>query len=241
MIKNSIIGFLFLIFKLVRSQSIFKCSPIDGSLETYSFHVGSDTGVACVAGNGTNKMVIYMEKMLPTGERKMAVAATKFSKASKQHVGKMYRLFPPGPKREFTINSAPGFIVLNFGDGDSIELTLKPNGFPWVPADIRQVTGCALETPQIFLDVMDQSTRQHSKMMLCAMGHNPGSGYEALYGFGMRSSPTIGMEPFFFLGQSLSPIIPNGPVNLIANVMEICLKPNCRLCTAGFKSLTLSN
>lgn len=232
---------LFFIFEFVGTQSIFKCSPIDGSLETYSFNVGSDTGIACVAGNGTDKLVIYMEKMLPSGERKMAVAATKFSRITKHHVGNMYRLFPPGPKREFTIKSAPGFIVLNFGDGDSIELTLKPNGLPWVPADIRQVTGCAMETPQIFLNVIDQPTMQHSKMMLCAMGHNPGSGYEALYGFGMRSSPTIGLEPFLFLGQSLSPIVPNGPLNLIANVMEICLRPNCRHCTVGFKSLTLSN
>jgi hypothetical protein len=226
---------------LMRAQSIFKCSPIDGSLETYSFHVGSDTGIACVAGSGTDKMVIYMEKMLPTGERKMAVAATKFNKSRKRHVGKMYRLFPPGPKREFTINTAPGFIVLNYGDGDSIELNLKPDGLPWVPADIRQITGCAMETPQIFLNIVEQSTMQRSKMMLCAMGHNPGSGYEALYGFGMRSSPTMGMEPFFFLGQSISPIVPSAPVNIIANIMEICMRPDCSLCSAGFKSLTLSS
>lgn len=238
--KYPIIIFFF-IFKFIKAQSIFKCSPIDGKLETYSFNIGSDTGVACVAGNGTDKMVIYLEKMLPTGERKMAVAATKYNVNRKQHLGKMYRLFPPGPKREFTTTSAPGFIVLNFGDGDSIELTLKPNGLPWVPANIRQVTGCAMETPQMFLDVIEQPTMQRSKMMLCAMGHNPGSGYEALYGFGMISSPTIGMEPFFFLGQSLSPIVPYGPVNLIANIMEICLRPDCRLCAAGFKSLTLSS
>lgn len=239
--KILLISFCFLFVKFINSQSIFKCSPIDGSLETFAFHVGSDNGVACVSGNGTDKMVIYIEKMLPTGERKIAVAATRFSRTRRKHVGHLYRLFPAGPKREFTVSSAPGFLVLNFGDGESIELTLKPNGIAWTPADIRQVNGCAMETPQIFLDVMDQATMQHSKMMLCAMGHNPGSGYEALYGFGMRSSPTIGMEPFFFLGQSLTPIVPNGPVNLIANIMDVCLRPDCRLCTTGFKSLTLSN
>ena len=194
-----------------------------------------------MAGNGTDKMVFYIDKMLPTGERKMAVAATQYNISRKRHEGKMYHLFPPGPKREFSTTSTPGFIVLNFGDGELIELNLRPNGIPWIPADIRQVTGCAVETPQIFLDVIDQPTTQRTKMMLCAMGHNPGSGYEALYGFGMRSSPTIGIEPFFFLGQSLSAIVPYGPVNLISNIMEICLRPDCRLCAAGFKSLTLSS
>lgn len=232
--------FLFF-FRFINSQSIYKCSPLDGTLDTFGFHVGSDSGVACVYGNGTDKMVMYLEKMLPTGERRISVAATKFSQTRKQHVGHLYRLFPAGPKSEFTVKSAPGFLVLNFGDGESIEMTLKPNGLAWVPADIRQVSGCAMETPQIFLDVMDQNTMQKSKMMLCAMGHNPGSGYEALYGFGMRSSPTIGMEPFIFLGQNLSPIVPSGPVNVIASIMDVCLRPDCRLCSAGFKSLTLSN
>jgi hypothetical protein len=231
-----------LIFSVIcKAQSIFKCSPIDGSLDTFAFNSGSDSGVACVHGSGTASMVMYIERLSPDGERKMAVAATKFNKKTKRHEGTLYRLFPPGPKKEFTARSKPGYISLNFGDGLKIDLGLKPNGLAWIPADIRQLSGCAMETPQLMMSVLDQRTSQTSKMMLCAMTHKAGSGYGALYGFGLRPSPNVGMDPFFFLGTTINPITPTGPINVVANAMDVCTKSDCKLCTMGFKSLTLSN
>lgn len=241
MIQFAILSLIFAIFPIAYGQAIFKCSPVDGALETYSFNLGSDSGIACVYGQGTGNMIMYVEKMLPTGERKIGVASTKYSEKKQQHIGHMYPLYPPGPKRRFTVRSQPGFIVMNFGDGESIELNLKSRGLAWLPADIRQISGCAMETPQIFLDVLDQKSMQHSKMMLCAMGHKPGSGYKALYGFGMRSSLSIGMESFIFLGQSINSIVPSAPLNIIATIMEVCIRPDCKQCASGFKSLTLSN
>lgn len=241
MAKIILLPLVFSLLSLVYCQTIFKCSPVNGSLETYSFNLGSDSGIACVYGQGTENMIMYVEKLQPSGERKIGVAATKYSAKLQNQVGHMYSLFPPGPKRRFTARTQPGFIVMDFGDGESIELNLRPDGLAWVPADIRQISGCAMETPQIFMDVLDQKTMQNSKMMLCAMGHKPGSGYKALYGFGMRSNQSIGMEPFIFLGQSINPIIPSAPLNIIANLFDVCIKADCKQCAAGYKSLTLSN
>ena len=34
----------------IKSQSIYKCSPVDGALDSYGFYVRSDNGNNCVRG-----------------------------------------------------------------------------------------------------------------------------------------------------------------------------------------------
>lgn len=230
-----------LLLSAARSQTIFKCSPVDGALDTYSFTMGSDSGVACVRGGGAaSDIVLYLEKMTPDGTRKMAVGAARYDADEQRHEGHMYRLFPAGPKQPFTLRAVPGFLQLHFEDGPEVTLNLRPDGLPWVPADMRAITGCAMDTPQLLLDVQDEHTRLSSRAMLCALGAQPGEGYEALYGFGLRPASPVGWEPFFFLGQSTSPLLPAGPLNIIASVMDVCMRPDCRHCRASVRSLTLS-
>ena len=230
-----------LLYNSIQAQSIYKCSPVDGSLDTYGFYVGSDNGVACVRGSKSGNLIMYMEKLAPNGDRSMSVATSKYDSATKKHIGTLYRLFPPGPKRKFISKTKPGFISLKFEDNERIQMVLKPNGLAWVPADIRAITGCAQESPQLFLDVMDQQSRQSTKMMVCAMSANRGSDYNAVYGFGLRPASTIGLEPFIFLGKSKNAITPSGPLNIAAKLFDVCLRTDCRSCAAGYKALTLTN
>lgn len=230
----------FLIFKIAASQTLFKCSPIDGSLDTYSFVSGSDNGVACVRGNGRNDLIFYIEKLATNGLRKIAVGTAKYDDMKGFHTGHLYRLYPPGPKVAITMNSTPGYIQLNFVGGSSITMDLKPDGFAWNPVDIRLVSGCAIETPQLLLNVHNPKTNAYAKSMLCAMNTQPGASYNAIYGFGLRQAPNGAWEPYFYLGQSINPILAAGSLNVIANIYDICLKPDCRQCRAGLKTLTLT-
>lgn len=228
---------------IVQGQSIFKCSPSTGDLDTFSFNVGSNNGVACVTRrkNHTKKILLYIDTMSPSGGRKIAVAASKYDKSQGLYTGNFYRLYPPGPKRPFTMTISSGFIRINFANGKVIEMTQKPDGLAWVPADMRMLSGCANESPQLFMNLMDQTSMQNSKMMLCAMSSLSNGEFDALYGFGMRMSQTIGMEPFFFIGKAKPAIHPSAPINLTTKVMDICLRIDCKLCGPGFRSLTLSN
>ena len=239
--------FIFVGFGL--GQDIYKCSPGTGALDTYSFSVGTTNGVACVKrsrrSSDKGTILMYIDKLTASGERKIAVATSKFDSLQGKFIGTMYRLYPPGPKKPFTMITSAGFLSIDFengsGSSSSIIMTLKPNGIAWVPADIRLLNGCAMETPQLYMDVMDQTTMQHSKMMLCAMSSKLGEGYDSMYGFGMRMSQTIGMESFFFLGKSKTPIYPTGPLNIKAKLMDVCIRSDSKLCCSGFTKLTLSN
>ena len=236
--------YLFLLqtfFSVIKSQSIYRCSPIDGALDTYGFYVGSDNGMACVRGDNSGNLIMYMEKMRPSGDRSIAVATSQYDSGSGKYKGTFYRLYPPGPKRKFVSKTQPGFISLKFDDNERIEMVLKPNGMAWVPADIRVVTGCAQESPQLLLDVMDQQSRQSTKMMLCAMSANSGSGFNAVYGFGLRPASTIGLEPFIYLGRSKNAITPSGPLDIDAKLFDVCLRTDCRSCAAGYKALMLAS
>lgn len=230
-----------LFYKTIQAQSIYKCSPVDGSLDTYGFYLGSDNGVACVRASNTGELILYMEKMTPSGDRSIAVATSKYDLTTNRQVGTLYTLFPPGIKKKFTAQAQPGFISLRFENNEIIEMVLKPNGLAWVPADVRSVTGCAQDSPQLLLNVMDQQSRQTSKMIVCAMSANADSGYNAVYGFGMRPVPTVGMEPFFYLGRSKNSITPGGPLNIVAELFDICLRTDCRSCASGYKSLTITS
>lgn len=231
----------FLYFQNVHGQLIYKCSPLDGSLDTYGFYVGADNGVACVHGASSGNLIMYMEKMSPDGDRLMSVAASKYDESQKKNVGILYPLFPSGPKRSFVSETQPGFIKLKFEDNEIIEMVLKPNGLAWVPADIRSINGCAQESPQLVLNVMEQQSRLSTKMIFCAMKANDNSGYNAVYGFGLRPTSTVGLEPFFALGESKKDINPMGPLDITANLFDVCLRADCRSCGAGYKVLTLSN
>ena len=230
-----------LLYEMTQAQFIYKCSPVDGALDTYGFYVGADNGVACVYGSESGNLIMYMEKMAPSGERSIAVATSNYDNDTKKYIGTFYRLFPLGPKRRFNSKTQPGFIALTFDDNERIEMVLKPNGLAWVPADIRVVTGCAQESPQLLLDVMDQQSRQTSKMILCVMSSNDESGYNAIYGFGLKPASTVGLEPFIFLGESNNAITPSGPLNIAAKLFDICLRTDCRSCSSGYKALTLTS
>ena len=69
-----IILFLFFGFlQLIRTDNtFFKCSPLDGELDTYSFISNSEMGIACVRGSGQSDLVFYIEKQGTDGLKKMA-------------------------------------------------------------------------------------------------------------------------------------------------------------------------
>lgn len=237
----NLIFIVFLALKVAAGQGFFKCSPIDGSLDTYSFVHGSDSGVACVRGNGQNDLVFYIEKLTSSGVRKMAVGTAKYDSTNGYHKGHLFRLYPPGPKQVITLNSTPGYLQINFVGGPSMTLDLRPDGLIWNPIDIRLISGCALDTPQLLLNVQNPVTNTFVKSMLCAMNTHTGGSYGALYGFGLRQIPNGSWEPFFYLGQSLSPLMAAGSLNVVANVYDVCLKPDCTQCRTGLKSLTLTS
>ncbi len=243
MLLLRVLAFNLFFVALIRGQSIYKCNPSSGALDTFSFNVGSDNGVACVTRikKNTKKILLYVDKLTPSGDRTINVATSKYDSSRGLFVGNLYRLYPSGPKRPFTLTTTPGYINIKFDDGETLEMVQKPDGIAWVPADIRFVSGCAIETPQLFMDVMDQPTLQHSKMMLCAMSTQPGSGYDSMYGFGLRISQSVGMEPFFFLGKMNSPIQMSGPINIKSKLSEVCLRSDCQQCGYGYRSFALSN
>ncbi len=229
------------IIKSAAGQGFFKCSPVDGSLDTYSFVHGSDSGVACVRGNGQNDLVFYIEKLTSTGMRKMAVGTAKYDSTNGYHKGQLFRLYPPGPKQVITMNSTPGYLQLNFVGGPSMTLDLRPDGLIWNPVDIRLLSGCALGTPQLLLNVQNPQTNTFVKSILCAMNNGADGSYSALYSFGLRQTPNGNWEPFFYLGQTISPLMAAGALNVVANVFDVCLKSDCTQCRAGIKSLTLTS
>jgi hypothetical protein len=222
--------------------AVFKCSPLDGTLDTYSFTHGTDNGVACVRGSGQSDLVFFLDKLSPDGTRKLAVGTAKFSAADGLHRGYFYRLFPSGPKQVITIKAVPGFMELNLEGGPSITWNLRPDGIAWTPADLRVLNGCAMENPQLYLNIQNPQANQQQNALLCAMTADPGSGYNALYGFGLRVSKTGQPRPYFYLGQPMSAIIPSTPLNVVANIMEICYKSDCTHCRyPGLKSITLNS
>lgn len=238
-----IILFLFFGFlQLIRTDNtFFKCSPLDGELDTYSFISNSEMGIACVRGSGQSDLVFYIEKQGTDGLKKMAVGAAKYDATQGFHVGHLYRLYPQGPKIDITINANTGYLQLNVVGGQTVTLSLRPDGLIWNPADIRLIKGCANENPQMILNVLNPYTNLNTKSMLCAMKSGSHSGYHAMYGFGLRQNERNAWHPYFYLGQSLNPMAPSGSLNVAASLFEVCLQSDCTRCRKGLKSMTLTS
>ena len=63
------------------------------------------------------------------------------------------------------------------------------------------------ESPQLLLDVMDQHSRQSTKMMLCAMSANSGFWIQRSLWIPVYVASTIGLETFIYLGKVKMPLL----------------------------------
>lgn len=236
-----ILSIFLLILSIIckRAAAIFKCSPLDGALDTYSFTHGSDNGIVCAKGTGQEDVVFFIEKMSTAGYRKLAVGTAKYSTSDKLHHGFIYRLSPTGPKQPITIKASTGYMELKVNDSETILWNLRPDGINWIPANLQQIPGCAPENPQINMNIANP-VRHYG--ILCAMAADPAVGFSALYGFGVSPPDAYGSsEHFFYLGQTPTPITASEPLGFTATMMGMCYQADCTKCRVkGWVSLKLS-